>query len=252
MSKRKYFIILFVFAAFVTAYYLGVKPMFSKTGENFYYKDDFPSLNTDFWYVGEMQTNKNVEGSINISEGILSLEKNHMGEDVYLLSKPIKMGKKQILTIKREITIHPSKAYFSGGLVVFQTSSKKLAINSASDLPFGSSLFMLEYIKDPSGKSKRPGKNNIRILPNNWEKDKLHLLMKPIFDKKYKEEFTYNAYTGEVRYKMGEKEHSIKTQPLEKQYIRIWMHAYGKSAKQRIEMDNIQIRIQNLEDADIN
>ncbi len=251
MQKRRLYIFIFVFVVAISLYYVGVKPMFKKDSENFFYKDDFANLNTEFWYSGSMQTNLNTSNQVDIKDGILCLKKDLQGEDMYLLSKPIHLGKKQVLSIKRNVRFNPAKSYFSAGLVVFQTNSKNLEINPQEKLPFGTSLFMIEYAKDPTGKSTRPGKNNIRILPSNWQETDTYSLITPIFNTWFKEEVLYDAYTGRIDYKLGDKTYTVNGVPLERNNIRIWLHGYGLSAKQKTEIDDITIRVYNLEDKDV-
>ncbi len=251
MQRRRLYIFVFVFVVVVSLYYIGIKPMFKEESQNFFYKDDFAGLNKEFWYAGSMQTNLDTSNQIDIKDGILHLEKNLNGEDIYLLSQPIHLGKKQVLSIKRNLRLDPAKSYFSAGLVVFQTNAKKLDINPAEKLPFGTSLFMLEYVKDPTGKSTRPGNNNIRVLPANWQETDTYSLINPIFDTWFKEEVIYDAYTGRIDYKIGDKTYTINGVPLERNNIRIWMHGYGLSAKQRTELDDITIRVYDLEDKDV-
>ncbi len=251
MQKRRLYIFVFVFIVVVSLYYLGVKPMFKEKSANFFYKEDFTSLDPEFWYAGSMQTNLDTSNQVDIKDGILRLEKNSVGEDIYLISKPIHLGKKQVLSIKRNLRLNPAQSYFSAGLVVFQTNDKKLAIDPQEKLPFGTSLFMVEYVKDPTGKSTRPGDNNIRILPTNWQETNTYSLITPIFNTWFKEELTYDAYTGKLDYQLGDKTYSLKTTPLQRNNIRIWMHGYGLSAKQKTEIDDITIRVYDLEDKDV-
>lgn len=251
MNKRRYLISIFVFAALVSLYYYGVRPMLGEGGETLFFKDDFTSMNTDFWFVGSMQTNEELKGAAKIDEGTLTLQKTAKGEDLYFLSKPLKMGKKQVLILRRKLDIHPGKEYFSGGFVVFQTNSKANLVSSDEKFPYGSALIMLEYVKDPTGKTDRPGKNNIRLLSPGWKEKDNALLIKPIYEKEFEEEIVYNAYTGVIEYKAGGKKYRVEASPLREPYIKIWMHAFGHSAKQRINVHDFELEIKNLEDLDL-
>ncbi|MDO4772702.1 MAG: hypothetical protein Q4A72_03980 [Bacillota bacterium] len=250
MSRRRLILFLLLFALLISLYYYAVKPLLH-TGENALYQDDFSTLNSDFWYVGSMQTDAEIKSQAKLDGGALILEKTARGEDLYFLTRPLKMSKRQILTVRRKLNVHPGKDYFSGGLVLYQTDSVKRFINPSDEMPFGKPLLMVEYVKDPTGKSKRPGKNNIRILPPNWKEDESAVLMKSIFDRDFEEELTYHADTGLIEYRAGGAKETLQGEPLKNKNIRVWMHAYGNSAKQRIRVDEMEIEVRNIEDSNL-
>ncbi len=251
MNKRKTLIFLFVFIVIVSLYYFGIRPIFSKTDGSFRFEDDFNELNGKFWYVGSMQDNKEIKASADIQDGILTLKKDINEEDVYFLSKPIPIGKKQILTIKRTLRVNPKNKYFSGGLAVFQTSQKQRIVDIEEKHPFGSALFTVEYVYNLSGKGKRPGKKATRILFSKWDKDDEYLLIKPTYNKFYEEEIVYNNYTGLFQYKVNGETYEKKIPTVKDENIRLWMHAYGNYYKQSIEVDKISIKVENVEESDM-
>ncbi len=251
IKKRRFLIFLFVFVALVSLYYFGVKPLLLDDDGNFHYKDDFDKLDVKFWYVGSMQDHEEIQSSADIKNGVLTLKKDVNEEDVYFLSKPIPINKKQILTIKRKVKIDPKNKYFCGGIAVFQTSSKSRIIDTDDKHPFGSALFTVEYVHNMTGKGERPGKHAVRILFSKWEENSDYLLIPPIYNQYYDEEIVYNNYTGLLQYKINGEVYEKTIDTVEDENIRIWMHAYGNSYKQSVEVDSISIDIENVEDSDM-
>lgn len=249
MDKKRFYGSILVFMCFLLVYFFVVKPMF-ETGDTSMNKiDDFDVIDNEFWYVGSMTDNRELHGFAEFYKGILTLRKTSSGEDLYLLSKPIPVDKKQILTVKRRLKIKPGAEYFSGGLVLFQTNSKTRILDQSQKNPFGSAIGIIEYVYDPSNKSTRPGNKNIRILSPDWKKSGFYELIEPVYNKWFEETLTYNCYTGEMEYFIDNKEvHKIQSPVILDSSIRIWMHAYGNSKTQQIEVDKVEISLENIEE----
>lgn len=250
MSNKKSVLLLLVFAVFVGGYYFLIKPLMGDKDGGFSKTDDFSLIDNEFWYAGSFEDNRELR-SITNEGGIVTLKKTDAGEDVYLLSKPIHVGKKQIVSIKRRLRIKPGKDYFSGGIVLFQTQSKRRLINTEDKLPYGSALFLVEYVYNPNGYGKRPGTKNIRLLAPDYNENQNYELLDGIFNKWYEEEISYNSYTGELTYTENTHSASIKVPPITDDHIRIWMHAYGNDKTQQIEVDSIDIEVKNIEDSEL-
>ncbi len=251
MKKNRMFLSVLVFVLFVSVYFFFLKPMFVTEDEVVNKVDDFTLMDNEFWYVGSMSDHRELKGQADIEKGVLILKKIATGEDLYLLSKPIPLGKKQILTVKRRIKVNPGKEYFSGGLVFFQTSAKTRLINPAEKHPMGSAFSIIEYVYDPAGSGIRPGTKNIRILSPDWQETKSYELVDPVFNKWFDEEIVYNSYTGQLDYTVNGETYSVFVPIITDDSIRIWMHAYGNSKNQQIEVDNFEIKLENLEESDM-
>lgn len=228
----------------VSVYYFVLAPMLESNRQVFYYKDDFSHGNKEFWYVAGMKDHKELNPKDFIGSH-LNLRKYDESGDVYFLSKPIALGKNQVLKVKRRLRINPAEDYFSGGLAIFQTSSKYRVIDAAEKHPFGSAIALVEYVSNPQGRGERPGKHNIRILAPDYQKSDNYLLFDPMFNKWFEEELTYHAKDGLLTYSVNGELESMNVVALSDRYVRIWMHAFGNSKRQEIEVEALEIEVRN-------
>lgn len=244
MNKLKSLLIFLSFALVVGVYYFVVSPMLASGHRTFYFADDFSTIKKDFWYAASMEDNKELRIQDFIKTKLILRKYDNHG-DVYFLTKPIPMTKKQVLSIKRKVRIQPGEEYFSGGLALFQTSSKYRVIDPANKYPFGSAISLVEYVSNSEGGNERPGNHNIRILAPDYKQTGNYLLLDPVFNKWFEEEIVYSAEDGKLKYIIDGEEENFMTAPLSDSFIRLWMHAYGNSKVQEIEVENIEIEVRN-------
>lgn len=243
MRRLRTLFIFVVFALVVSAYYFIVSPLITKQ-KVFYYEDEFNHGNKEFWYAASIEDHKELNPKDFIATH-LSLRKYDPVGDVYFLSKPIALGKNQIFRVKRRLRVNPAQDYFSGGLALFQTSSKYRVVDAEEKHPFGSALALVEYVYNPKAIGERPGRNNIRILAPDYQKEDNYLLLDPMFNKWFEEELIYNAADGRLTYSVNGEVENITVVPLSDKYVRVWMHAYGISKLQEIEVERVEIEVKN-------
>lgn len=243
MKKSRTLLIFSVFIVAVALYYFVVSPLLVKH-QVFYYEDDFDRPNKEFWYAAGMKDHKERTPDDFIGSH-LSLRKYDTEGDIYFLSKPIALSKNQIFRVRRKVRVSPAEDYFSGGLALFQTSSKYRVVDAEEKYPFGSALALVEYVYNPKSLGDRPGRNNIRVLAPDYQKSDNYLLLDPVFNKWFEEELIYNAKDGELTYSINGEVESLKVVPLSDRYVRVWMHAYGNSKLQEVEVERIEIEVKN-------
>lgn len=241
----KKIIVFLVFLIFALGIYF-VKDSFDKNFENFYFKDDFDSMNRDFWYAGEWKTLFSAYDKVEINNGKLKLEIKEVDRGPFLLSEPIEVKNGDILTIKRKVRMSYANENFTGGLALFETKDEGLipsALNSSLTV-FGNGVVLVEYVHNYDEKSVRPGSNVFRVLSRGWEVNGNYKLCKPTFGEWFEEELVYNTVTEQIIYRINGEEYYIGSQKMENDKIRVFMHGYGFGIGHTVEMDWIEISVE--------
>jgi hypothetical protein len=211
------------------------------------YFDGFEVLDREMWYVGEWETHESAYNKVFLSDNIIKIPVNETDKGPYLLSKPIALGEKEIIKIKRRTKLKYGSDYFAGGLVVFETDQEEFKPDARRGLPFGNAVILVEYAHDQNENTQRPGTDVFRLLAPDWETNKNYVLAEPIFDEWFVEELIINTYTGRVSYILNDKVYSIKSIAITKPYIRIWMHAYGEYTGHELEIDYFELKLTDPE-----
>jgi len=105
---------------------------------------------------------------------------------------------------------------------------------------------LVEYVHDFNENSERPGREIFRVLMPNWEEFNNYELIDPIFDEWFTEEITYNTKNGSLVYKINGVEYRMRAFPLKKNYIRIFMHSYGKNTGHTMKMERFEVNIESI------
>ncbi len=239
MKNFKRVIVLLIFIAFCFLIYKFT--LKEKELENYHFRDDFNNLNMDFWYIGDWENLFSCYEDAILDDGVLILKTKEVDKGPILISKPLSVKKDEILNVKRRVKLHYGNDHFTGGFVLFETKNSKLRPYR----PIGNALSLIEYVRTKE-ESKRPGGNEIfRVLPRNFEED--FAIMDPIFNKWFIEEIIYDAGTGDMTYKINNKEYNVKAPSLTDNYIRLYMHAYGYYTGHEMDIDWIEINITKKE-----
>ena len=69
------------------------------------YRFEFDEIDKDFWLVSAWETYKRAYDLAEIDNGILTLSKDTTGVMPFMLSKPLELQSKDVLTIKRRVKI---------------------------------------------------------------------------------------------------------------------------------------------------
>jgi len=238
-------IVILVFIAFS----FGIYTMLDKEEETlaeFYYLDEFESLDRDFWYVGEWNTLYSAYDKAKLKNGILKLEIDEVDKGPILLSKPIELKNGNILKIKRRVKMTYANDHFTGGLALIETGDEGLipsALNN-ENTGIGNGIVLIEYVNSFDTNSKRPGNNVFRILPRTWEFEDNYELVEPIFGEWFEEEIIYDTIEQTITYKLNDEVYSVKSQKMREERIRFYMHGYGFETGHIVEIDWIEISIE--------
>lgn len=205
----------------------------------FHYRDDFNDLNQSFWYIVRMygpagpywKNNVTDYNSVTLSDGIITLTMDKIDDGPVMYSKPIKINKGDIITIKRRVKIHQSNRYFSGQMAIV-SSDNNFSIDTSETL---ASIGYYDYTYN--------GDWDTFSLNN---RDDSSTYINPIWDDWFEEELIYNSSTGESIYKINNNivRHSLKI--LNKDYIKIKIHSYGWWTGHYTKMDYIDISINSI------
>jgi len=240
----KKLIIFIIFVAFAFGIYY-VKNINEDAKAAFHFRDDFETLNREFWYVGEWKTNFSAYDKVKLNKGKLILEVDITDRGPYLLSKPLSLTKGDTLTIKRRVKMEYANEFFTGGLVVYETADEGLIPsvlnNSLSTL--GNGVVLIEYVHSYDENAVRPGSNVFRVLPRGWETDDNYELAEPIFSEWFEEELVYNTTTGTITYMLDGEVYEVSSQAMNEESIRLFMHGYGFGTGHIVEIDWIEISI---------
>lgn len=229
---------LFALLAF-TVFRLDIKEyQTEKVPETIY--DSFQKLNRSMWFVGEWGTFFSAYDKVIIDDGVLEIPVNEVDRGPFLISKPIPIGDKGIIQIKRKALVHYGNNQFTGGFAVYETNSEDFiaSVDENGRNNFGNGLVLVEYVHDED--SNRPGRDTFRVLAPDWEDNKNYVLAEPLFNQWFIEELIIDRFTGRIIYKVNGKEYTLKGRPITSDYIRIFMHSYGKYTGHFIKVDYIE------------
>jgi len=202
--------------------------------------DSFQKINREMWFVGEWETFFSAFHKVIIDDGVLEIPVNEVDRGPFLISRPIEVGDKGVIKIKRKTLVHYGNNQFTGGFAVFETNSEDFipSKDQEGNHNFGNALVLVEYVHDED--SNRPGRDTFRVLAPDWDDNKNYVLAEPIFNKWFIEELTIDKFTGRIVYEINGKEYSLKGRPITSDYIRIFMHSYGKNTGHFIKVDYLE------------
>lgn len=222
------------------------KQMGSNDRTDFYYKDEFDSLNSEMWYVGEWGTGFPKPEKVNIENGILTAKIGETDRGPFILSKPIEIKVNSLITVKRRVKLKYGNNQFTGGFGLYQTEQKTIEpqlIDKEWFKNFGQSLMLMEYVHTSDKKSTRPGNHNFRLLVPDWQATENFAIAKPIFDEWFEETFTFDCGSGRVTYTNGDKMLVLKGYRPNQANFRIFMHPYGFYTGHEMKLDWIEIKV---------
>jgi len=221
---------------------------FKEEPYTYHYYDNFETLNREFWYVGEWETFFPAYDKVIMEDGAINLTVNQTNRGPFLLSEPLEIEEGSVVHIKRKALVHYGNENFTGGFALLQTDDSDFRPEVLTDKGggIGSGIMLVEYVHDFNKNSERPGREIFRVLMPNWEEFNNYELIDPIFDEWFTEEITYNTKNGSLVYKINGVEYRMRAFPLKKNYIRIFMHSYGKNTGHTMKMERFEVNIESI------
>lgn len=212
------------------------------------YDFDFDKVDRDFWLVGEWGSFDRDYDAAEVDEGQLILTSNDSDHVPYILSKPIEIRQGDVITLKRRVKISHNDNYFSGGLVFFQTDEEDITPSlseSGFDHSFGDGIALIEYSYDFAKEQERPGKDVIRFLAADWDYNNNYVLINPVYDEWVDETFVFDTRTSQMTYEINGSVYKLNSYKLDRNYIRVLMHAYGRGFGNEVAVDSVSITVDN-------
>jgi hypothetical protein len=243
---RRVVVILLIAVALFLFYSIATHTDKPKDIETYHF--DFDEIDKDFWLVSEWESYKRAYDLVKIDNGILELSQDVTGIMPYMLSKPLELQSKDVLTIKRRIKISHGLDTFSGGLALYQTLDLELMpepTDGAWFTAFGDGVALIEYSYDLTHETERPGKDVFRFLAADWEYNDNYQLVTPVYDEWVDETLIFDMRSNQMIYKLGDKEYKLYSYKLDKSAVRILMHPYGTGTGNIIEIDSMDVTIED-------
>lgn len=212
------------------------------------YRFDFDEMDKDFWLVSEWENFSRAYDTVKLEGGTLKLSADVTGIMPFMLSKPLELQSKDVLTIKRRVKISHGTGTFEGGLALYQTTDLELVPEKSDGSWFtamGDGIVLVEYSYDLMSTSVRPGRDVIRFLAADWEYNDNYTLITPIYDEWVEETLIFDMRSNQMTYKLGDKEYKLYSYRLDKSAVRVLMHAYGSGSGNVIELDYVEITIED-------
>lgn len=244
--KKKAFIILSVALVIFLFYSIFTHEKAPNKIES--YRFDFNEMDKEFWLVGEWETFRRSYDLVTMEDGILKLSADTTGVMPYMLSKPIELQSKDVLTIKRKVKISHGSGTFAGGFSLYQTADLDIEPGETDGSWFtaiGDGIVLVEYSYDLDNVSVRPGKDVFRFLASDWEYNDNYQMVNPIYDEWVEETLIFDMRSNQMSYRINDKEYKLYSYPLDKNAIRIMMHPYGTGVGNSIEIDYIEVTIED-------
>lgn len=243
--KKLFIIVMFAVIAFLV-FSIATHEKIDNTIET--YRFDFDEIDKDFWLVSEWETYKRSYDLAEIDNGVLILSKDTTGTMPFMLSKPLELQGKDVLTIKRRVKISRGNDTFSGGMTLYQTTNLDLIPEKSDGSWFtamGDGIVLVEYSYDLINESDRPGRDVFRFLASDWSyNDNFHLIT-PVYDTWIEETLIFDMRSNQMTYKIDDKEYKLYSYQLDKSAVRLLMHPYGTGTGNQIEIDYVEITIED-------
>ncbi len=243
--KKLFIIVMFAVIAFLV-FSIVTHEKIDNTIET--YRFDFDEIDKDFWLVSAWETYKRAYDLAEIDNGILTLSKDTTGVMPFMLSKPLELQSKDVLTVKRRVKISRGNDTFSGGITLYQTTNLDLIPEKSDGSWFtamGDGIVLVEYSYDLINQSERPGRDVFRFLASDWSYNENFHLITPVYDTWIEETLIFDMRSNQMTYKIDDKSYKLYSYQLDKSAVRVLMHPYGTGIGNRIEIDYVEITIED-------
>lgn len=243
----KLLLVVLIFGGGYYAYRADLLSFSSSGGAGF--RDEFDEMNRETWYVGEWRTNKPAYEKVVFNDGAINLKIQEVDRGPYLLSDVMEIKEPSIITIRRRAQVNYGNNGFTGGMALLQTNQdqfKPEASDGSVDMDFGKGLVLIEYVHDLDPLSRRPGQDCFRVLMPDWQTGGNYKVIPAIFGEWFEETLIYNTKTGQVVYRLNDKEYTLIGYAMSKKNFRVFMHGYGSNVGHSLKMDWFEVKVEPI------
>lgn len=213
------------------------------------FRDEFDTIDRDHWYIGEWRTNKPAYEKAVLMDGIVNLKIQETDRGPYLLTEVFEVKDPSVITIKRRAQVNFGNDRFMGGLALLQTDRdqfKPQVVEEGADMAFGNGIVLVEYVHNLDPLSRRPGQDAFRVMMPDWQSDGNYKVLAPIFGQWFEEALIYNTKTGQVVYRLNDKEYTLRGFAMSKKFFRVFMHGYGSGVGHSLKMDWFEVEVEPI------
>jgi hypothetical protein len=217
----------------------------SGTGADVYvYRDDFDSLDFDFWSAVEEKTKRRTDEKLRLEEGSLVIEAVETDRNPFVHSKSIPLPEKGIVQVKRRAKIHRANEYFNGTFSLYQSSMEGIKQSDNGGKEETKKIAGVQFLDFQYDIGRYPiAKGVLLTAPGYKENGEFAVFDDPPFDQWVEEEIEYNTATGKIVYRLDGESRTVMGEPAELPYFRVYMNAYGWHTGHRADVDYVEIRV---------
>lgn len=245
-------LVIVIFLVFAVGVYTLPTLFEAPEEDKLFIRDELDDLDRDFWFVGEWETMFPIYEEVKIKNGIVNLETNETDRGPFMLSKPIEISQGDVFSVKRRVNIHYGNDHFTGGFALIQTDETSVrpeVLDQSEGMNFGEGIVLVEYVHDYNTEAERPGRDIFRVLPATWQASHNYAVIEPIFDEWFEEELILDTRQYKVTYKLNGVEYKVDTLPMDKPYLRVFMHGYGWYTGHNVKVDWVEFKIEDKSEA---
>lgn len=211
------------------------------------FRDEFDTMDRERWYVGEWRTNIPAYEKTVFADGTLTLKIQETDRGPYMLSEVVEITEPSVITISRRAQVQYGNDRFMGGMALLQTDNDRFkpeVVESGADMSFGNGIVLVEYVHNLDPLSRRPGQDAFRVLMPDWQTDGNYKVLPAIFGEWFEETLTYNTKTGQMTYRLNDKEYTLRGFAMSKKFLRVFLHSYGYGVGHSLKMDWFEVKVE--------
>lgn len=214
------------------------------------FRDEFDAIDRENWYVGEWRTNKPAYEKAILLDGSITLKVQETDRGPYLLSEVMEIKKPSIITIKRRALVNYGNDRFMGGMALLQTDHDQFnpkIVDEGADMGFGNGIVLVEYVHNLDPLTRRPGQDGFRVMMPDWQTDGNYKVLPAVFNQWFDETLIYNTKSGQVVYRLNDKEYTLRGFSMSKKFFRVFMHSYGSNVGHSLKMDWFEMKVEPID-----
>ena len=209
------------------------------------HRDQFDSLDFDFWTAIEEKTNRVANEKLRLEDGSLVIEAAVTDRNPFVHSRSIPLPENGTVRVKRRVKIHRDNEYFNGTFSLYQSSTEGIKKpENDGGREETKKIAAIQFLDFQYDIGRYPIAKGVLITaPEYRETGEFAVFNDAPFDRWVEEEIEYHPATGKIVYRLGNESRTVMGDPAELPYFRIQMNAYGWYTGHRADVDYIEIRV---------